>query len=96
MRSTPRVLVALCLAVAATACGRTLDAEGLEEQLRGELHQRLPGTEWEVSCPDGISPEAGTKFTCEATDENGRTVELEITQDDAEGRVTWRIVGLGG
>jgi hypothetical protein len=89
------VLVALCLAVAATACGPTLDAKGLEEQLRGELATRFPDGEWQVSCPGGVEPEEGSTFTCTAADGDGETLELEITQDDGEGRVTWRIVGVG-
>jgi hypothetical protein len=95
MRLRTHAIVALCLAVAATACGPTLNEDELERQLRGELQTRFPGPDWEVSCPGGVAPEAGATFDCTATAEDGRRLELEITQDDDDGRVTWRIVGVG-
>lgn len=95
-RAAARHLVPLLLAALAVACGPTLDAAGLEEQLSAELHDRFPDSTWQVSCPDDVQPEAGGTFTCTATDDGGGSVDLEITQDDGEGRVTWRIVGAGG
>jgi hypothetical protein len=95
MRLRTHAIVALCLAVAATACGPTLNEDELEQQLRGELHSRFPSTTWDVACPSGVAPEAGATFECTATAEDGRRLELEITQDDDDGRVTWRIVGVG-
>jgi hypothetical protein len=94
-RAAARHLVPVCLAALAVACGPTLDASGLEEQLSAELHDRFPDSTWQVSCPDGVEPEAGSTFTCTATDDGGDSIELEITQDDGEGRVTWRIAGVG-
>lgn len=95
-RATTRYLVMLAVAALGTACGPTLDASGLEEQLSMELHDRFPDSTWQVSCPDGIEPQVGGTFACTATDDGGDSIELEITQDDGEGSVTWRVVGVGG
>lgn len=89
-------VVVFAVAALGVACGPTLDASGLEEQLSKELHDRFPDTTWQVSCPDGIEPQVGGTFTCSATDDGGDSIELEITQDDGEGRVTWRVAGVGG
>ena len=96
LRVPTRRLAALCTIVFAASCASTLDAGGLEAQLSSELHDRFPDSAWQVSCPDGIEPKAGSTFTCTATDDGGDSIEVEITQDDGEGRVTWRLAGVGG
>jgi len=96
MSSRIRPVAMCCLAVLAAACGPTLDAGGLEEQLRAELSTRFPDGSWQVACPNGVEPDAGSTFMCTATSSNGRSIELEITQGDDQGRVSWRAVGAGG
>ena len=87
-----RVVAACCLVVLAAACGKTLNADDLQAQIATQLGGRFPRSTWTVSCPDGVEPAAGDRFTCEATSDSDQGFAIEVTQDDANGSVTWRIV----
>lgn len=87
-----RVVAAYCLAVLTAACGTTLDARGLESQIAEQLEARFTGSAWSVDCPDDVEPEAGATFECAATSDSDQSFDIAVTQEDAEGSVTWRIV----
>ncbi len=87
-----RVLAGCCLVVIAAACGTTLDADGLEMQIADQLGGRFPGSTWAVTCPDDVEPVAGAKFACSATSDSDQSFGIEVTQDNAQGSVTFRIV----
>jgi hypothetical protein len=78
--------------VIAAACGTTLDADGLEMQLADQLGGRFPGSTWSVTCPNDVEPAQGATFACEAMSDRDQSFGIEVTQDDAEGSLTWRIV----
>jgi hypothetical protein len=46
-----------------------------------------------VVCPDEVTIESGATFTCTATTDDGRSAEIEVTQDDDQGNVTWVPLG---
>lgn len=85
-----RVVAALCLAVVVAACGRPLDTDSVETQVATQMASQLGG-EWTVECPDRVEPEEGHRFRCTA-ESDGDGVEVLVTQEDAEGSLTWRIV----
>jgi hypothetical protein len=78
--------------VLTAACGATLDAGGLESQIAEQLEARFSGSAWTVACPDDVEPRAGGTFACMATSDSDQTFDIEVTQEDTEGSVTWRIV----
>ena len=87
-----RVVAAWCLAVLTAACGPTLDEGGLESQIAEQLESRFSGSSWTVACPGDVEPKAGDTFVCAATSDGDESFDIEVTQEDPEGSVTWRIV----
>jgi uncharacterized protein DUF4333 len=87
-----RLAAACCLILLAAACGSTLDDPELESEIARQLESRFSGSAWNVTCPDGIEPEAGATFSCTAVSDGDQSFDIEVTQEDAAGSVTWRIV----
>jgi hypothetical protein len=85
-----RALALVSIALLA-ACSRPLDVNGLESQLKRKLERDLGTTGLTVTCPDNVKAEAGSTFTCEASDASGATMVLTITQDDDQGHVSYSI-----
>ena len=46
-----------------------------------------------MTCPDDVKVEAGTSFTCEASDASGATMVLTVTQKNDQGNVRWSVTG---
>jgi hypothetical protein len=95
------VLVVLLLAVAGIAVAfllsaissrALLDTANIEQQIAETLSQSS-GLTTTVTCPDEVTVAAGDTFTCTATTDDGRTAQIEVTQDDDQGTVTWTAVG---
>jgi len=93
MRSRPaRVALVLVLAIAATACSKTLKIDQLEPQLANQLNSQLQTTGITVDCPNDVKAETGARFRCTATAPNGDTVAIDVTQKDDNGNVSWKVV----
>lgn len=88
---------ALILIVALAGCDGTLtvtrylDVERLETTLTDGLEEQTGAVIESVECPDEIPLEAGNEFECTATDDQGNTGTIIVTQDDDEGSITWRL-----
>ncbi len=88
-------LAAALAAVAIAACGGGYDQGEAEsqivEKLSSQVDQAVGSPISSASCPSDVELEAGTKFDCTATLENGDelTVNSEITDD--EGNATFNI-----
>jgi uncharacterized protein DUF4333 len=96
MRSRLGRLAAIAfVALLAAGCSKTLNTTELEDELKSQLETQLAATGIEVDCPDDIAAEAGATFSCTATNSDGSTLSIEVTQGDDEGNVTWEIVGAG-
>lgn len=87
-------LVALAtVALAASVlvgCSSTIDVSSLEEQVQKGMAEQLGG-EWTVQCPDSMEVKAGLTANCEATSTDGTTEQVNITQTDDQGNVTWEV-----
>jgi hypothetical protein len=68
-----------------------LNAAALEAQIAAEF-QRQRNVTVSVDCPSAIAAEEGNVFSCTVTAPNGDEAEAEVTQEDDEGNVRWRIV----
>ncbi len=90
MRARVLLLVAM-VALTGAACTRSLDTEGLEEQIVAELQDGGGPPVSEVTCPADIAVEAGATFECTAAGE-GVEWTVRVTQVDDDGNVTFEIV----
>ena len=87
---TARLFAVATLAVAAAACTKSLDTDGLETKLKDQIEAETGSTITGVDCPSDVEVEAGTTFECTATEESGATFTVEVVQTDDAGRVSWR------
>ena len=87
-----RLLALAALVIAAAACTKTLDTDGLEGELKSQAEKRFNITLTSVDCPADIEVEAGGTLTCDARQESGATFTLQVTQSNDEGRVVWELV----
>jgi hypothetical protein len=69
-----------------------LDIGKLESTVASEMQTQLNlPAEPTVTCPDPVPIEQGNVFTCTA-ELDGDTVDVEVTQTDDQGNVTWKTV----
>jgi hypothetical protein len=94
-RSVRLVAVAF-LAIAAAACTKTLDTDGLETELQSQIEAETQSSITSVDCPEDVEVETGGSFTCTAEQEGGATLTIRITQQDDQGNVQWIIVDAAG
>ena len=93
MRSrSARLLAVAALAVAFAACTKTLDTDGLEDDLKVQVARETGTTITAVDCPADVEVEAGGTFECTAEEESGTTFTILITQSNDRGNVRWDIV----
>ncbi len=93
-RSRPaRACALLAIGLLATGCSRTLDTDQVEFQLKGQVETDLDTSGLTVTCPDDVKVEAGSTFTCEATDGSGATMVITVTQKNDQGDVRWNVSG---
>lgn len=88
-----RAISLAAIALLAAACSRPLDIDGLESQLEAQVEQELATEGLTVTCPDDVKAEAGSTFTCEASEASGATMVITVTQKDDQGNVTWKVTG---
>ncbi len=96
MRKGTLVMVVAILAFPA-GCTRTktLDGPGLNSALASDLSQKLGVQGITVSCPADEPAEAGHTFDCTATNADGTTITLHVTESDDQGHVTYAVAGGG-
>ena len=88
---------AIVLALGLAACGESkLDTSRLESQIQKSLRERTGVPVESVICPDDVEAKKGDTFRCVATTARKDRVVLDVTQDDSEGRVTWRVAPRRG
>lgn len=90
-RSVRFVAVAV-LAIAAAACSKTLDTEGLESELKSQIETQTDSTISSVDCPADVEAKAGEVFRCTAEEGSGATFTIEVTQRDDAGNVDWEVI----
>jgi hypothetical protein len=84
------------LVLAAVACGApSLDGRSAESQLLARLQAANGPAIAAVDCPDEVEVRARTSFACTATEPDGATWTIEVTQLDDEGTLDYRIAGSG-
>jgi Domain of unknown function (DUF4333) len=87
----------LALAVVAglvTGCTATIQAESLERQIADELEAQTGVTPSAVDCPDDVPVEAGGRFECTATADDGSAATITVIQEDDQGNVRWEVTSV--
>jgi hypothetical protein len=86
--------LSVSLSLLPVACGgdSNLDTGALETQMKETLGDRTGIPIESVTCPDDVKPKKGDSFRCTATTERGERVLMNVTQEDDEGAVKWRVV----
>lgn len=93
MRSRSARLAAVgVLALAATACTKSLDTEGLEGELKSQIEAQTDSTITSVECPADVEAKAGEVFKCTAEEGSGATFTIRVTQRDDAGNVDWEVI----
>jgi len=98
MKRAPwQFLAAILIAAALAGCDgaltvtRFLDVDRLETTLTEGLEEQTGVVIESVECPNEVAMEAGNEVECTATDDQGNTGTIIVTQDDDEGNITWRL-----
>jgi Domain of unknown function (DUF4333) len=91
-----RLAAVVMLAVAAAACTKTLDTDGLETELQSQIQEQTQSTISSVDCPADVEVETGGTFDCTAEQESGATLTIRVTQSDDQGNVEWTVVDATG
>jgi len=94
-RGTLVVFVAALALGSACSRTKTLDAQQLDQKIASDMQAKLDLTGVTVSCPDDVKVQTGGTFTCTATGSDGKTMTLEVTQNDDRGNVGYNVVGEG-
>ena len=78
---------------ALAGCGLVpaLDDSVIEQSIREGVQQQTGITIAEVECPTSRPIQQGDVFTCSAVADDGRVLEISVTQDDAQGNVSWEV-----
>jgi Domain of unknown function (DUF4333) len=84
---------AACLVLLALAgCGKKLETDKIEVEVKKVLTDRTGIQIVSVTCPDDVDVKKGDTFRCTARPSTGKPLSIEVTQEDDEGRVTWKLV----
>lgn len=68
--------------------GDTLNTEKLQTLVQEKITEVAPGATAAVTCPGDVKAEAGATFDCTAV-VNGQDATIVVTQDDADGNVSY-------
>lgn len=90
-------LLALPIAALALAgCTSQLNMESVKKAVSDGINAQLALPIDAVSCPPERAQKAGDVFECVATPVGGGRLTVSVTQDDAAGNVTWKVVKTEG
>jgi hypothetical protein len=70
--------------------GNRLDTRALEQRIAADL-SRQAGGRIAVSCPTGVALQAGSSFSCTASDGQGGQAVVVVQQTNDKGDVTWTL-----
>jgi Domain of unknown function (DUF4333) len=90
-----RLLAAIAVAGGLlAACTSTINTQELEQQIARELEAQTGVTPSSVTCPDDVPAEAGGRFECTVTADDGSTATVSVVQEDDQGNVRWEVTGV--
>ena len=72
-------------------CGNQIDGKKTEASIVEGLAKK--GIKATASCPSGVAAKANGTFDCTVTDGAGKTHTVNVTQQDDQGTVLWKLDG---
>ncbi len=78
--------LASAAALALTGCGSSVDSAEVEDQISSALEDQIGAAPDDVSCPDDLDAEVGSKTRCELT-ADGTTYGVSVEVTSVEGDV---------
>jgi hypothetical protein len=81
----------LCAALTVAACGKRIEADSVERQIKTGIEQKTKAEVRSVECPEDRPVKKGDVFSCTVTLNNGFKAPAQVTQVDDEGNLRWRI-----
>jgi hypothetical protein len=67
-----------------------LDSSLVESQIDAWAQQQSgPHAKIDIACPDSMPIEVGAQYTCAASDQKGRSIDIIVTVENEDGGVTW-------
>ena len=93
MRSrSVRFAAVAVLSIAAAACTKTLDTDGLEGELKSQIEQQIPGAIASVDCPADVGGRDRRHVRVHRRRmKSGATFTITVTQRDDQGNVDWEV-----
>ena len=85
-------MVAGAASLAIAGCGEsTLDTDEIESEIKPSVEDQTGTKDVAISCPEDVKAEEGAEFECDLTAEGGIKAKVEVTQEDDNGNVHWKI-----
>jgi hypothetical protein len=78
------------------SCSKTLDAKKVGESILSEMTKQGASSVKSVICPTDVTPVTGKEFECIGVLDSGNGVSIAVTQQDAQGNVTWKVSSVRG
>jgi len=89
------LFLGICVA-ALSGCTKKLDGSQVEENIKTNMKAQT-GTEMKsVECPKDIEAKSGATFECKAAATSGEDIVVLVTQDDDQGKFTWKVKTVNG
>lgn len=90
------VVLASAPLVGVAACSVTnlLDTAKAEQEIQKGIQEQA-GIPVTVTCPDDVTAKKGDVFQCIASDSSGGKITVQVTQDDDQGNVSWKVISSG-
>lgn len=89
-------LVSIAASLFLSSCGKTLDAEKIEETILSGLTKQGASNVKSVICPTNVTPKVGGEFECIGVLESGNGFAIAVTQQDDQNTVTWKVPSVRG
>lgn len=86
----------LCLLLASVGCTRNLDMNAVNASITKGVKEQTTLDVASVKCPDTRELKQGDSFTCAVTPAMGGQLEVKVSQNDADGNVTWEVTKTEG
>jgi hypothetical protein len=91
-RSTSAVWLLPLAALGLTACSNRLDTQALEAMIKADIERQGRRLSLQsVLCPSNVTRQAGAYFRCVGELNPAGTFTINVTQQDAQGNVTWEV-----
>ena len=92
MRASRALLAAAAVSIAFAGCGdKTIDESKAESEIAKGVERQTQARDVKVNCPSDVKAKKGDTFDCDLTAAGGQKAKVNVTQQDDDGNVRWRL-----